>query len=70
LLHITDAQAENTIFLERALPSEKLLFRHLIAPTRLLKCEHAAGHRCHDRGFTGATHLQMSGSGGSVIDGT
>ena len=48
LLNAAGAQPEKAKGLERALPREKLLLRHLIAATRLLECDYAAGHRCHD----------------------
>ena len=48
LLNAAGAQPENAKDLERALPREKLLLRHLIAATRFLECDYAAGHRCHD----------------------
>jgi len=51
LLNAAGAQPEKAKGLERVLPREKLLLRHLIAATRLLECDYAAGHRCHDRGF-------------------
>src|SRR6516165_8316294 len=50
-LNAAGAQAENAITLERALPSEELGFRHVIAPTRILDCDYAAGHRRHDCSF-------------------
>jgi len=50
-LNIASAQAENTMVLERVLPCEKFLFRHFIAATRLLDCDHAARHCRHDGGF-------------------
>ena len=48
LLNAAGAQPEKAKGLERSLPREKLLLRHLIAATRLLECDYAAGHRCHD----------------------
>jgi len=51
VLNVVDAQADDAIGLECALPGKELLFRHLIAVTRLLDCDHAARHRYHDRGF-------------------
>ena len=39
------------IDLKRVLPGDKLLFRHLISPTRLPRVIRAAQHRSHDRGF-------------------
>jgi hypothetical protein len=51
LLYAGGAQPEKPIVLERALPSEELLFRHLITATRLIERDYAAGYRCHDHGF-------------------
>jgi hypothetical protein len=62
LLNAAGAQPEKAKGLERALPREKLLLRHLIAATRLLECDYAAGHRRHDRGFCGEP--PTSGSSG------
>jgi hypothetical protein len=45
------AQPIEAIGLKRSLPRLELLFRHLIAATRILKGDHAAGHCHHDRGF-------------------
>src|SRR6516225_101864 len=50
-LHAGGAQAAEAFVLERLPPGEELLFRHLIAPIRLLECDDAVGHRRHDRGF-------------------
>jgi len=50
-LNAGGTQTEKAIVLERASPGEELLFRHLIAPARILDWDHAAGHRRHDRGF-------------------
>jgi hypothetical protein len=55
LLSAISAQTENAKILERAPPSAELLFRHLIATTRLFECDHSAGHCRHDRGFA-ASH--------------
>ena len=62
LLNVAGAQPEKAKGLERALPREKLLLRHLITATRLLECDYAAAHRRHDRGFCGEP--PTSGSSG------
>ena len=44
-------QPVDAVGLKRSLPGQKFLFRHLIAVTRLLKGDHAAGHCHYNRGF-------------------
>ena len=66
VLNVVDAQADDAIGLECALPGKELLFRHLIAVTRLLDRDHAARHRCYDRGF--ATRDPPSSGRGRQFD--
>jgi hypothetical protein len=69
VLNAAGAQAGKAKGLERALPREELLLRHLISATRLLECDRASGNRCHDRGFA-ASHPPPGVRGGSsVMDG-
>src|SRR6516162_3753957 len=55
VLNGVGAQTENAKVLERTPPRGELLFRHLIAATRFLECDHSAGHGRHDRSLA-ASH--------------